>query len=157
MVTGFVVRQFQSQSGLSPDGDFGPLTTREAQNRLWSVRASNNFMMSEFACEIHTSGTPHDDNCNGFPDVMNLTFVSLLQRLRDNVGAIHVTSGVRCSTFNASLDGSSSYSNHKIGRAIDCYVSGMSPRDLEQYAHEVGLGTIRYDNFVHVQYEGGGH
>lgn len=65
-------------------------------------------------------------------------------------GEWQITSGARCPQQNAIDDGAAD-SLHLTGEACDGYVSGFSPGQVASAAQQVGLGTIRYSNFVHIQ------
>lgn len=152
------IKYLQQDNGLEPDGIWGFDTQRVAQDLLWTVQATEHFHMSEFACETNVEGTIHDEGCNGWPEIMNITFLGLLEELRKKVDqAIVVTSGVRCQTFNDSLSGSAVDSYHRLGRAADIYCSGWSPTGIARLAESLGLKTIVYETFTHVQYNGEGY
>lgn len=152
------IEDLQQDNGLGPDGIWGFSTQKKAQDLLWTVQATEHFHMSEFACETNVEGTVHDEGCNGWPEIMNITFLNLLEDLRNKIGEpIHITSGVRCQTFNDSLSGSAVDSYHRLGRAADMYVSGWSPTGLARLAESLGLKTIVYETFTHVQYNGEGY
>lgn len=152
------IKDLQQDNGLEPDGIWGHATQGVAQDLLWTVQATEHFHMSEFACETNVEGTLHDEGCNGWPEIMNITFLGLVEKLRQKMGVpIIVNSGVRCQTFNDSLAGSAKDSYHRLGRAADLYVPGVSPGMVANAAENIGLKTIVYDTFTHVQYNGEGY
>lgn len=67
-------------------------------------------------------------------------------------GGIVITSGARC-TYQNGVDGGVPDSLHLTGEATDCYLPGASPDYLADMAVSVGMGVIRYSNFVHCQVE----
>jgi len=68
---------------------------------------TDNFNLQEFA-----------NSKDGNRIKLNLNLVFIVQKLRQIVGPIHVTSGYRTKRFNASVDGSPN-SNHTKGLACD--------------------------------------
>lgn len=77
----------------------------------------------------------------------------LLQALRTRIGKpVHVKSGYRTAQHNRAVKGARD-SNHKEGKASDCYVIGMEPVDLANEAKAVGfIGIIVYHTkgYVHL-------
>lgn len=152
------IKDLQQDNALDPDGIWGRATQGVAQDLLWTVQATEHFHMSEFACETNIEGTIHDEGCGGWPEIMNITFLGLVEELRSRMGVpIIVNSGVRCQTFNDSLTGSAKDSYHILGRAADLYVPGVSPGMVANVAENIGLKTIVYNTFTHVQYNGEGY
>lgn len=77
--------------------------------------------------------------------------VEYLQQIRTHFNRpIFITSGYRCATHNAKVNGSSG-SKHKQGMACDFRVDGVSPAEVCKYAESIGIKGIGiYDNFVHI-------
>lgn len=62
-------------------------------------------------------------HCTGYPVVYDVNALIYLQDVRDEYGAVTVTSGARCKKFNNSLKGSSKTSRHLKGKAFDFHNS----------------------------------
>jgi len=101
---------------------------------------SKNFSRSEFACKC---------GC-GF-DTVDAELIKNLQAIRDALGLVAITSACRCPSHNKQVGGSKT-SQHLYGRAADIVVSGVSPRDVQEFCkEELSLGGLgRYENFTHV-------
>lgn len=104
---------------------------------------SEHFSRAEFACHC---------KC-GFNDV-DLHLVGLLDALRNILNEpIHVLSGCRCEKHNDKCGGVKN-SQHKLGKAADIRVDGLSPRKLAEFIEKEtclvfgGIGI--YSTFVHV-------
>lgn len=107
-------------------------------------KIAKNFYLDEFECKC---------GC-GF-DSVDAMLVHGLQRLRDIMQApVHINSGCRCAAHNASLDNSSTKSQHILGKAADIRVSGYTPEETLDFAKmlsefaDSGIGI--YDTFVHL-------
>jgi uncharacterized protein YcbK (DUF882 family) len=80
-----------------------------------------------------------------------------LEALRAKCGnnKMYITSGYRCSSYNAAVGGASS-SQHLYGKAADIKVSGVSSSTVANKAESIfangGLG--RYSSFTHVDIRG---
>ena len=114
-----------------------------------SHKLSEHFTEDEFACKC---------GC-GFCDV-DPRLIAALEHLRKIINApIHVNSGCRCEKHNASLKGSSPNSQHKLGKAADIVVKGLSPSVVAGIAEAVpefdsgGIGI--YGTFTHVDVRNG--
>ena len=92
-------------------------------------------------------------------DGSDLVFVSqtladILENIRTHFGApLHINSGYRTVSYNATVDGSSSASQHCNGLAADIKVEGVSPAAVADYAEQLlgdhgGVG--RYGTFTHI-------
>lgn len=102
---------------------------------------SKDFWSSEFECNGLT--------CCDFSAPMDRRFIEKLQKLRDLIGPIEVTSGFRCKTHNKAIGGSKN-SYHTKGLAADI-TAGMKPVNLAEKAQEVGFKGIGiYSTWVHV-------
>lgn len=114
-----------------------------------SKRLSPNFHSQEFRC-----------SCGCGAEEVSQALVNLLQSIRDQVGPLRITSGVRCAESNAKLDGAAKRSWHVprggIGHAADIkYASGTSTPGaiLKLYviADQLGArGLGLYSNRIHV-------
>lgn len=154
------IASFQGEHGLNQDKIWGEQCQHKAKEVLTNgVQLTANFSSNELGCGIAVSddpGAPHDKDCMNWPDMINLTAVNCLQATRDRIGAIQVTSGVRCRTYNDWLSGSSSESKHMAGRAFDCNPMGAcSFEELLQIGLECGFswGYVG-DGYVHLEYDG---
>lgn len=78
---------------------------------------------------------------------MNPKFLEKLDKLREKLGPLVVTSGFRCPTHNRNVGGSTR-SKHRLGIAADLKYHDLGK--LVKEATDLGLYTIRYDTFVHV-------
>ena len=113
------------------------------------MKLTKNFDSSEFACN---DGTAVPTKL--MPNLQKLA--ENLQVLRDHLGKpIIVNSGYRTPTYNSKIGGAPS-SQHKIAKAGDLRVAGMSPKQLHNSIlkliadgkmHNGGLGL--YNTFVH--------
>lgn len=104
---------------------------------------SPHFQVYEFAC---TDGSR--------PVFVSQTLVDILENIRVHFGApLHINSGYRTVSYNASVEGSSPKSQHLYGLAADIWVEGHTPAQVYAYAatllgHHGGLGI--YNTFVHI-------
>ena len=91
-------------------------------------KIAKNFYRDEFECKC---------GC-GF-DSVDAMLVHGLQRLRDIMQApVHINSGCRCAAHNATLDNSSTKSQHVLGKAADIRVSGYTPEETLDFARAEG-------------------
>lgn len=95
------------------DGIYGSNTDKLLRNAYNVMVHTKNFRLEEFKCGC---GGKY---CTGYPQIINTQLLVNLQSLRDKFGAITISSGIRCSQYNARLVGSSSNSRHKQGKAAD--------------------------------------
>ena len=85
-----------------------------------------------------------------------------LQYIRDFIQRpITINSGYRCESYNSTIPGSSSRSQHVLGKAADIVVSGMSStevfEELDELQHKGKIhtgGMGLYDTFVHYDIRG---
>lgn len=114
-----------------------------------------NFKLEEFKCGC---GRRH---CSGYPAVLSKYLLSDLQLMRNNIGAMTISSGLRCQKYNDSLTGSVKNSEHLHGRAVDFYGSGtddfVKRKDVKRkwltlpYANYTYSDTPNMGEAVHVQ------
>lgn len=101
------------------------------------------FKVREFACSDGSD-----------PVFISQPLAELLENIRVHFGAaVHIHSGYRTVSFNASLPGSSKKSQHCNGLAADIKVEGHTPKEVYDYV--CGLlgdhgGVGIYNTFVHV-------
>lgn len=107
-----------------------------------SDKLSDNFKVSEFACKDGS-------------DVIFVApeLVEVLQKIRNHFGkAVVINSGYRTPTYNSKVGGAT-YSQHCYGTAADIKISGVSPKEVAEYAETLmpdkgGIGI--YSTFTHV-------
>lgn len=108
-----------------------------------SRQITEHFRVYEFACS----------------DGSDVVFVSqalveILENIRVHFGAaVTVTSGYRTVSYNKTVSGSASASQHCSGLAADIKVAGVSPAAVADYAEQLlgshgGVG--RYGTFTHI-------
>ena len=108
-----------------------------------SRQITDHFRVYEFACS----------------DGSDVVFVSqaladILENIRVHFGKpVHINSGYRTVSYNKTVSGSSSTSQHCNGLAADIRVEGVKPSDVAAYAEQLmpsygGVG--RYATFTHV-------
>ena len=96
------------------DGKYGRNTDMLLVNAYNVKKYTKNFSLSEFKCECNTK------YCTGYPAYLNINLLRNLQTMRDNYGAITITSPLRCSKHNANIGGVAG-SYHTKGKALDLY------------------------------------
>ncbi|MGL5013641.1 MAG: D-Ala-D-Ala carboxypeptidase family metallohydrolase [Bacteroidales bacterium] len=102
------------------------------------------FKRKEFACKC--------GNC-GF-DAVDVVLLDLLTMIREHFGQpVTITSGCRCPEHNKKVGGASG-SQHKLGKAADFQVKGMTPQQVQAALNEMlpkdkyGLGYGK--TFTHI-------
>lgn len=94
------------------DSDYGPKTDILLRC-AWNCRDLKYFKLEEFRCGCKGR------YCTGYPAVISRSFVKKLDnKVRPKYGAMTVTSGLRCKTYNR-LVGGVTNSLHLKGKAID--------------------------------------
>lgn len=111
------------------------------------TQLSTNFKSTEFDC--------HGKGCCSTTEV-DPKLVEFLQVIRDRFGkSVHVSSGYRCPVHNKNVGGATG-SRHGKGQAADIYIDGVKPKEIAQYAENMGIkGIGLYETskdgfFVHV-------
>lgn len=113
------------------------------------MQITKNFSLKEFDCHC---------GCE-MPSLVKQNIIDLayeLQILRNEVGALKVTSGYRCPAYNKKIGGESR-SQHILGKAADIIspiisqdrVADIVERLLSEREIEIG-GIGRYDTFTHI-------
>ena len=113
---------------------------------------TKNFSISEFECKC--------GDCKISADVKNnlIKLADQLQILRDKVQKpIKINSAYRCANYNDNVVKGAKHSQHKLGKAADIVIDGMTPNDVHELVCEmVELGQInfggigKYDTFTHL-------
>lgn len=125
-----------------------PAKTADDKNDFWDD--IKYFKKDEFKCKC---GGKY---CNGFPAEPKEKLIKVADRTRAHFGnKITVSSGVRCEKHNANVGGVSG-SRHKLGKAMDFCVSGLSASSVLAYVQK--QPEIRYayaidSNYVHMDIE----
>jgi uncharacterized protein YcbK (DUF882 family) len=102
-----------------------------------------NFYLWEIACK-----------CCG-QAMFDLVLLSRLQELRNHFNRpINVNSFYRCPDYNETLPGASKNSYHLYGMAADIVCPGIAPATLGAAAKALGLYTLLYKTFLHVDTRG---
>ena len=97
---------------------------------LRSLKAAGvkNFKLEEFKCGCKRK------HCSGYPAVLSKNLLINLQDLRDDIGPMTITSGLRCEDYNQTLPGHSDDSRHLKGLAADFCGKGT---DTEEEREEI--------------------
>lgn len=113
---------------------------------------TKNFSISEFECK--------GGNCKMSADVKNNVFklAEQLQILRDKVKKpIKINSAFRCANYNDNVIKGAKHSQHKLGKAADIVVIGMTPNEVHKLVcemvecGELNFGGIgKYNTFTHL-------
>jgi hypothetical protein len=87
------------------------------------MKLSSNFSASEM-CASNTATRRGIDNSPNPEVLRNLGLLcnNVLQKIRNKLGAIRITSGYRSPALNRALSGSSRRSQHMEGKAADCII-----------------------------------
>lgn len=158
-------KAFQKDYGITADGICGAETEKALKHAVsYGMPAKKEdpaasgdfwdgikyFKRDEFKCKC---GGKY---CNGFPVDPEEKLIKVADRVRAHFGnRIIVSSGVRCEKHNANVGGVSG-SRHKLGKAMDFCVSGMSASSVLAYVQK--QPDIRYayaidSTFVHMDVE----
>lgn len=148
---------FQEDYGLDPDGVFGQLTEEKIleavagttvpvePEKFWD--GIKYFDREEFRCKC---GGKY---CDGFTAEPAKTLVKLADRIREHYGVpMTVSSGVRCKTHNANVDGDEN-SRHMRGLAMDFCIKGKSADEVLEYVWKQPEVRYAYKidaNYVHM-------
>lgn len=128
------VQEYLKEHGyetLTVDGIWG----NETRNALYETlgiecdTGVSHFSREEFRCKC---GGKY---CNGFPAEPSDTLIANLEKIRAHFGGspVYIISGLRCQTWNDLQTGSSPKSYHRLGRAADIKIPGVSPSRLLTY------------------------
>lgn len=151
-------KAFQADYGIEDDGKCGKETqkamkhavaygmpAKKAEENFWD--GIKYFKRSEFACKC---GGKY---CDGFPVEPKKLLVQTADKVRAHFGApATVSSGVRCEQHNANVGGVSG-SRHKLGKAMDFSIKGVSGKELLAYAQaqpEIRYAYLIEGDWVHM-------
>lgn len=91
--------------------------------------------------------------CNGFPILPDRTMLELADDLREKAGApLHRSSFLRCAQHNTN-EGGVKTSKHMSGKALDCFIEGLSGQQLLAMAQADPRTSYAYiisGKYVHV-------
>lgn len=130
-----VIKAEQARLGVLQDGVAGPITTNARENQVITWDKIKHFKPYEFTCE-----------CGCGLNNINLRLVQILDEIREYFGQpTIISSGCRCSKYNATLTGSVPNSRHISGKASDIVVRNVSvDRVLAKCKEYVSNGKARY-------------
>jgi len=117
---------------------------------------TKNFKISEFKCKGNLKGC----ECKMTADVKNniIKVADQLQILRDKINKpIKINSAYRCADYNDNIVKGAKHSQHKLGKAVDIVVDGMTPNEVHKLVCEmIELGQLnfggvgKYNTFTHL-------
>lgn len=104
-----------------------------------NIKDFKNFKLSEIKCKC---GGKY---CNGFPTGFSYELLRQLQDIRNHFKkAVIITSALRCEQHNKNVGGVSN-SKHKLGKAVDFYVKGVSYSKLKSYVSKMPYKHYYYN------------
>ena len=117
------IRKFQAKyftRAVDIDGLYGK-DTDALLRHVYNCSLVDHFSPFEFKCEC---GGKY---CTGYPTYMNERTLKFMEAIRVYYNKpVHVTSGLRCVTYNRKTSGAVNNSPHISGRAVDYYISGIT-------------------------------
>lgn len=107
---------------------------------------STNFSRIEFAC-----------GCGCGLDTVDAELLAVAEDIRSEFGRVSVTSGCRCTQYNATIGGSIG-SQHIVCRAMDFVTELGTPAEVQawlkaRYPGKYGIGS--YSGWTHIDTRGG--
>lgn len=122
------------------DSDVGKMIQKYLKG--YPKKISKHFSSEEFACPC--------ESCQSY--VVDDDLVALLETLRAHFGKpVHINSGYRCYEHNKAIGGVDR-SQHRLGKAADIHVAGVSPKEVQVVADRLnpngGVGS--YASFTHI-------
>lgn len=123
------------------DSVYGSKTETVLLNAYYVKKYTKNFTLDEFKCDC---GGKY---CTGYPAVLNTQMLKNLQTVRNKYGAVIVTSGLRCTKYNATMKDSSKTSLHLKGKAADHAILPKTNTEKgreEVAAYERKLAGVKY-------------
>ena len=106
-----------------------------------NAQLTKNFNSSEMDCKCNY------DTCT--ETIIDIEHLGLLQRLRDKIGRLSITSAYRCPRHNKAVGGSTK-SQHKLGTATDIVSHTLTPEEVAKEANKLFNGMGVYKTFVHI-------
>jgi len=106
-----------------------------------NIQLTKNFSSSELDCKCNNEDCTYT--------LIDLEHIVQLQKLRDVVGRLSITSGYRCKKHNKAVGGSSR-SQHLLGTATDLVPHNYSILDLFNFVNPIFKGVGKYKTFIHV-------
>jgi len=110
------------------------------------IQLTKNFSSSELDCKCQYA------SCN--KTLIDSEHIAKLQKLRDMIGPIKITSGFRCKRHNKNVGGVPT-SQHVKGTATDIQHKRLPYQVIADWARKMFCGGIGiYDTFVHIDSRG---
>lgn len=121
------------------DGLYGKQTETLLINAERVRIYAKNFRLEEFKCKCNKY-------CTGYPEVLNIDLLKNLQNVRSKFGVTIIKSGLRCTKYNNTLEGSSKTSRHTKGKAVDIYIGGCTSLNARKKIidYYIDLDNSRY-------------
>ena len=121
------------------DGLYGKQTETLLINAERVRLYAKNFKLEEFRCKCNKY-------CTGYHETLSINLLKNLQSVRSKFGTTIIKSGLRCTKYNNTLEGSSKTSKHTKGKAVDICIykySGLTGRKkvIDYY---IGLKNSNY-------------
>ncbi len=110
------------------------------------IQLTTNFSTSELDCKCNYA------SCN--KTLIDLEHITLLQKLRDLVGPLKITSGFRCKRHNKNVGGVPT-SQHIRGTATDIQSKRIEPNIIQATCDVIFNAVGSYDTFTHVDSRSG--
>jgi len=100
---------------------------------------------------VHFARFEFECQCGCGFNTVDVKLIEFLELIRTHFNApTTVNSGCRCPDYNKRIGGASE-SQHKIGRAADITIRGISPTQVADYAESINVpGVGRYPTFTHI-------
>lgn len=126
------------------DGIYGENTNILLLNAIRVKNRAKNFTLEEFKCECNGRF------CTGYPTYLKISLLEDIQAVREKYKKpVTITSGLRCSRYNAELGGSISNSRHMQGKALDFYIPGKTTTESGRLNVMGYWKTLRDANFTY--------
>lgn len=106
-----------------------------------NIKLTENFQQHEYDCKCNSETCTYT--------LIDMDHVTKLQKLRDIVGPITITSAFRCESHNKSVNGSKT-SKHLLGVATDIKVHRLNIECVRAIVRGLFNGVGIYDTFTHV-------
>ena len=120
--------------------------TAMEKSPLMLTNLTKNFSWKEMQCKCGCGKADMDDD-----------FMDLLQRLRDHVGPLKISSGFRCEEYNKLVSSTGSNGPHTTGKAADIFCSGELANRVFGEAYPLGFTGFGFsqkgnhnERFIHL-------